>query len=476
MSTSFPPFIHMISTGRFRLTFLTLVLLAAAAAAPAQSAPPDASLFRIFLRDGTTLVSYGEFARSADRIVVSLPIGGTPEAPELHLLSIPADRVDWERTDAYSDSVRATRYAATSGPNDFALLSEGVSRALGDISLAADPARKVAMAAEARQNVTKWIAEHYGYRAEDAARMAALFDQAAAEARAAAGLPNYDLALIANTAAPPSVPLMPMPSDQESAEQAMAAVTLAPDATERVSLLRAIQKVIGAAGDAAWATPMRTRVASALAIEERTSRSYETLTRGTLDSAGRLARAADVTGVERVIRRALAEDDRLGQRRPQEMAALLATLDATLDEARRLRLARDSWALRAEELRKYRTAVDAAVTLMRDSRPSLDEIRRLAGPSRVRLERLAARAAQAGQLIASLEPPAEGAAAHGLLKSAVQFAARAAESRRQAILKGEMKPAWEASSAAAGSLIFFDRAVEELQALARIPAAAKPRT
>ena len=136
----------------------------------------------------------------------------------------------------------------------------------------------------------------------------------------------------------------------------------------------------------------------------------------------------------------------------------------------------DSWALRAEELRKYRTAVDAAVTLMRDSRPSLDEIRRLAGPSRVRLERLAARAAQAGQLIASLEPPAEGAAAHSLLKSAVQFAARAAESRRQAILKGEMKPAWEASSAAAGSLIFFDRAVEELQALARIPAAAKPRT
>ena len=120
--------------------------------------------------------------------------------------------------------------------------------------------------------------------------------------------------------------------------------------------------------------------------------------------------------------------------------------------------------------------MDAAVTLMRDSRPSLDEIRRLAGPSRVRLERLAARAAQAGQLIASLEPPAEGAAAHGLLKSAVQFAARAAESRRQAILKGEMKPAWEASSAAAGSLIFFDRAVEELQALARIPAAAKPRT
>jgi hypothetical protein len=476
MSTSFPPFIHMISTGRFRLTFLTVLLLLGQASAWAQTAPPDASLFRIFLRDGTTLVSYGEFARVGDRLVVSLPIGGTPEAPELHLLSIPADRVDWERTDAYSDSVRATRYAATSGPNDFALLSEAVSRALGDIGLAPDPGRKLAMAAEARQNVTKWVAEHYGYRAEDAAHMANLFDQAAADARAAAGLPNYDLALIAGTAAPPSVPLLPMPSEEESADQAMRAVTLAPDATERLSLLRAIQKAMGGAGEAAWAAPMRARVASALALEERTSKSYETLTRDTLASANRLARAADVTGVERVIRRALTEDDRLGQRRPQEMAALLATLDGTLDEARRLRLARDSWAARAEELRKYRTAVEAAVTLMRTSRASLDEIRRLAGPPAARLQRLAARTAEALKVIAALEPPAEGAAAHGLLTNAIQLAARAAEGRRQAILKREMKPAWEASSAAAGSLIFFDRAVEELQALAKIPDAAKPRT
>ena len=216
----------MISTGRFRLSLLTLTLLVSAASVSAQGAPPDASLFRIFLRDGTTLVSYGEFARVADRIVVSLPIGGTAEAPELHLLSIPADRVDWERTDAYSDSVRATRYAATSGPNDFALLSEAVSRALGDIVMTADPARKIAMATEARQNVTKWIAEHYGYRAEDAARMAGLFDDAAAQARAAAGLPGYDLALIASTAAPPSVPLLPMPTDEETVDQAMRAVTL----------------------------------------------------------------------------------------------------------------------------------------------------------------------------------------------------------------------------------------------------------
>jgi hypothetical protein len=385
--------------------------------------------------------------------------------------------VDWEKTDAYTDSVRATRYAGTRGPDDFALLSEGVSRALGDIAVTADPARKVAMAGEARQNVTKWIAEHFGYRAQDAARMASLFDDVAAEARAAAGLPNYDLALIANAAVPPSVPLLPVPSDEERVEQALRAVAVAPDATERTSLLHAIQQVIVGAGTAPWTTTVRSRVSAALALEERTSRGYGTLTRDVLASANRYARAADVTGVERVIRRALNEDDRLGQRRPQEMAALLATLDAALDSARRLRLARDSWAARSEELRRYRSAVAEPIAIMQASRAALDEIKRLAGPPRVRLARLTSRTAEALKLISALEAPAEGASAHGLLKSAIQLALRAAEGRRQAILKGEMKPAWDASSAAAGALMLFDRAVEELQTLTKIPVpGAIPRT
>ena len=78
----------------------------------AQAAPPDASLYRVFLRDGTTLLSYGEFARVADRIVVSLPIGRhrrrSGAAPRQHS----GRSVDWEKTDAYADSVRAARYAA----------------------------------------------------------------------------------------------------------------------------------------------------------------------------------------------------------------------------------------------------------------------------------------------------------------------------------------------------------------------------
>ena len=64
---------------------------------------------------------------------------------------------------------------------------------------------------------------------------------------------------------------------------------------------------------------------------------------------------------------------------------------------------------------------------MRRSRASLDEIRRLAGPSRARLDRLATRTAAALELASAAAAPAEGCEAHGLLKNAIQLASRAAE-------------------------------------------------
>jgi hypothetical protein len=473
----------MFSTGRFRRAlFIVLLMLASrAASAWAQpgAAPADVALYRVFLHDGTTLLSYGEYTRVADRVVVSLPIAApsTAATPSLHLVSIPSDTVDWEKTDAYADSVRAARYAGTRGPDDFALLSEAVSRALSDIALTADPSRKIAMAAEARQNVTRWVAEHFGYNAVRVAQMASLFDDVISETQASAGIKNFDLSLVANTAAPPSVPLLPAPSLRESVEQAMRAATLAPEATERTSLLRAIEQVLAEAGATgeAWIAPARARIGSALAIEERATRGYDAMTRQVLSAADRSAARADVTGVERIIRRALSEDDRLGQRRPQEMASLLAMLDGKLDAARRLRLARDAWAERSEVLRKYRASVAQPLALMNLARAPLDEIRRLAGPPRVRLARLVLRTESAARLMAVLTAPAEGTSAHGLLLNAIKLASRAAALRQRAVQSGDMQHAWEASSAAAGALMLFERATEDLQALTSIPALEAPR-
>ena len=458
----------MFSTGRFRIAVCVSLLSVSGAAASAQT-PSDATLYRVFLRDGSTLVSYGEFARVGNRVVISLPLGADTASPDLQLLSLPADAVDWEKTDAYADSARAARYADTRGPDDFALLNQAVTRALNDVALAPDPARKIAMAAEARQNVTTWASEHYGYRAKDVAALAGLFDAVIAETR---GVPNYDLTLVGGLAAgPPLLPPQPMPELQDQVEQAMRAASLAPDAGDRASLLRSIQKVLGTVqGHPQWAASMAVRVDAALAVEARTDRAYGTLIRGSIAAAERYARAANVGGVERLVRRVLREDDRLGQQRPNEMAAALATLDAQLDAARRLRLARDSFAARAEVIRAYQRAVAQPLLVMRTSRLALDAIRRLAGPSRARLLTLSAGASAALTRLAAAAVPPEAATANDLLRNAVTLAAQAADGRLKAIASGSMQQAWQASSAAAGALMLFDRAAEQLRQLVPAPA------
>ena len=203
------------------------------------------------------------------------------------------------------------------------------------------------MAAEARQNVTQWVAEHYGYRAEDVARAGGLFDDVVAEARAAAGLHELRSQRWSRTlAAPPSVPLLPLPTAAgERGAGACARRRSRPTRPSGLSLLRAI-------ADSAGRMSVRRRpgrrvarrVTAALAIEERTVASYDDA--DTRHAAERGSRARAGRRHRRRARRSAArcsEDDRLGKRRPQEMASLLATLDAKLDAARRLRLARDNW-------------------------------------------------------------------------------------------------------------------------------------
>ena len=85
-----------------------LSLLMHALIAGAAPSDHDATLFRVFLKDGASLVSYGEIARVGDRVIFSMPTGaGSP--PPLHLTNVAADRVDWPRTDRYA------RYTATVG-------------------------------------------------------------------------------------------------------------------------------------------------------------------------------------------------------------------------------------------------------------------------------------------------------------------------------------------------------------------------
>src|SRR5437870_4317397 len=87
-------------------------------AAGSSAAEESATLLRVFLRDGTSLVSYGEPARVGERVVFSMPTSAGPNPP-LHLINLPVDRVDWDRTDRYAAAARQSHYVNTQAELDF---------------------------------------------------------------------------------------------------------------------------------------------------------------------------------------------------------------------------------------------------------------------------------------------------------------------------------------------------------------------
>jgi hypothetical protein len=448
------------------------LFFAAAIALASSVQASETVLYRIFLNDGTTVTSYGEFARVAGRVVFSMPVGimAAGGSPELQLVSVAESSVDWARTDQYAAAVRARRYADTRGEQDFSKLSADVARTLSDVALAADPKRRVEIAARARQMLAEWPAKNYGYRAQDVAQLSTLLDEVLAELRAAAGEPSVELSLVAETIPPAHVPLMATPTFRESIEQAFTVARVTPESTERVSLLDSIVRALQpASSNEKWAAALRARASSELALEVRTELAYTELATRTLSLAEQRGRLADVNGLEKLIKSVLEADDRLGRRRPQATSALLVTLDARLADARRLRLARDAWSARLNILRSYQKTVESPMKRFRETIPGLQEIRALAGPSARTLAGLSERSSKGLDQLRRVKPAAELQMVHGMLTSAFQMAGQAIAARQSAIRTASMDIAWQASSAAAGALMMFERANEELQRLSAPP-------
>src|SRR3954451_20469441 len=144
---------------------------AAAVQESGTTASDSASLFRVFLKDGTSLVSYGEMARLDDRVVFSMPTSASIAAPQLQLINIPSDTVDWERTLNYAESVRSSRYLATRAESDYALLSSEIEQVLNDVGVTDDPARRLAIVEKARRTLAEWPAAHYNYKRDEIQQM-----------------------------------------------------------------------------------------------------------------------------------------------------------------------------------------------------------------------------------------------------------------------------------------------------------------
>jgi len=451
---------------------LSALLLLPMPAAPAAAAEEDATLLRIFLRDGTSLVSYGEPARVGDRVVFSMPTAVTPNPP-LHLVNLPAERVDWDRTDRYANAARAAHYLKGQAELDYAALTKQLAQALDDVATTSSPAHRLAIVERARSLLADWPQRHYNYRQAEVRQMVGMLDEAIADLRAASGETQFDLSLSAFVD-PPAItePLLPPLTLREGIEQVLNAARVVDSSVERTSLLStalgAIERDKGELPSAFVATK-RAEVEAALNVELQIDRSYSALATGTLAAVDRRAALADVRGVERLLAGVRQHDAELGYQRPEAVSTLVKTLEAKLDATRRLRLARDHWELRLPAFVAYSTAIRAPIALFAQLRPSLEDIKALAGSSPASLASLEQRVSLLLKLLARIGPPEELAAAHALMVSAAQLASSAVIVRREATLANDMGRAWNASSAAAGALMLGARAREDIRSLLRPP-------
>jgi hypothetical protein len=455
---------------RWSAAAFAVACLLTTGAAPA--AADDATLFRVFLKDGRSLVSYGEFARVGARVVFSMPTSAAPNPP-LHLVTLAEDRVDWDRTNRYAASARAAHYIDTQGENDYAALSNQIVQTLNDVALTADPARRLEIVERARKTLADWPAAHFNYRATELRQMLTMLDEAIADLRAASGGGRFDLNLSAFVELPPiPEPLEPPPTAQAVIEQTLEAARLSESPADRTSLLTAaLGSLDHDAGElpADWASTTRAAISKEIEVEITIDRTYQSLAKQTLAVAGRRAKAADVRGLERLLDNLARRDTALGRQRPDAVSALVAAVETELDAARRLRLARDRYAMRAPEFRKYRAAMAAPIELFAQLKPALDDIKSLSGSSPGTLVTVRRMVARIVKDAAAVDPPDELKPAHTLLVSAAQLADNAARIRREATLAGDLARAWDASSAAAGALMLGDRARTDMAAVLRPP-------
>jgi hypothetical protein len=448
------------------------VLWLIASAASAQTAP----LYRVFLADGSALASFGEWARVEDRLVFSMPLAPGAGPGDLHLVSLPVQRVDLEKTERYADSVRAKQYAATRGEADFAQLSSTVAQTLNQVASLPDPRERLAAAEQARRALADWPARHHNYRANEVREIIGVLDDVISSLRASAGLGAFDLSFATHTLAPPDEPLMADPTHEDVVQQLMTASALVDSPAEKVSLLQSVVALIDRAVDylpSSVAAAIRSRALHEITDEQRTDEAYARLRTTALSDAARFADQADVRSLDLVRRRVHAQDAELGARRPDALAGVLATIDAHLDAARRLRLAHDQWLLSEGQMRAYRRAALPYIQGLINRQSSLEDIKLLAGPPPQRLRPLARDLERQRRLLALLEPPPVLAAVHASLRSAFTLAENAVQLRRTAVEIADVDVARQASAAASGALMLLERARADLRAALQPPLTVK---
>jgi hypothetical protein len=351
-------------------------------------------------------------------------------------------------------------------------MSSDVARALNDVALTPDPAKRLQIAEAARRTLAEWPRTNFGYRSRDIRQILGLLDEVISELRVANGIQQFDLSFMAITEPPPLLPAQGPLTLQESIVQALTVARFSSTPAERLSLLQSVVAIIdGAAASlpVEWAKSTRQTAATDIAQELQIERIYADLARTVVAQATAKASTADVRGVEQLVRQVEKRDTQLGKRRPQVITSLKLSLTEKLEAARRLRLARDQWELRAPAYRRYLTAARPSMQRLTESIPLLDDIKSLAGPDREGLASLEKRVGQALRDFAGVSAPPGLQAPHELLARALEFAQSAVRTRARAVASGELAAAWDASSAAAASLMLLGQVKQELDRFLKLP-------
>jgi len=432
----------------------------------------DATLFRLFLLDGSVLVSYGEFARVDDRVVFSMPVGSRSEEPRLQVASVRAALVDWPRTERYSASARYQRYAQTRGEEDFRVLSNEVALALNDVALSSNRQQALALAEKVRRDVAEWPQSHYGYRANDIREIVAVLDEAVSSLRASTGSgAAFELALVATSEAPPLEPVLAMPTPREQFDSIMHLANMS-TSSDRVALLQAAMGLVSGSRAiivGSEASGLKRAVERDLRQELATDRQYAALSQRVMSQANDYAARAAINDIERLIAKISKEDAKLGQRRPEVIQSMNGAVQTQLIAARRLRLLRDQWLLRQSSYRAYQRSVASSILLLVKSQPMLDSIRRLDGPPPDRLLALRTQLSGGAERLERVRTPDYLRGINDLLVGTWRFADNAVRARVKAIEGGDSASAWEASSAAAGAIMMLTRVQSEIRDILEPP-------
>jgi hypothetical protein len=266
--------------------------------------------------------------------------------------------------------------------------------------------------------------------------------------------------------------MLGMPTAREQFDQVLRLASMSSTSADRVALLQTALTMLnehtaGVSGSelTALRASIETRVRDDLAIDRR----YSQLVQRMSSRAAREAGRARITGVERVLTRIAREDEKLGKQRPDVVEALHASVQASLTDARRLRLLRDQWVLRQAIYRDYQRLVGSQLLNLVRAQPMLESIRRLDGPPLSTLKGLQSRLSGGAERLSRMPVPEELKDTHDLLVGAWRFAENAANGRSAAIASGNVARAWEASSAAAGALMLLSRVQQGIQDLLELP-------